>query len=246
MIDSAIDIVAPRYSPRAFIDFPSRACAIKIAGEEARLLIETGANGEIVASDRENRLCQNCGLSADRACAVTGKLPRGDRWERAWIPRNCRSGFAPSWSPGLFVLAAGAGLFGYRWYTRPVTLTIAVGSADGEAGKVMSAIAGRLVSMDAPVRLKAIETGSALEAAKAFLSGKADLAVVRGDTSAPCRIALDGERLTAVFVEVGPVSATFLWVLDSFQLTLWTDPGASSALGCSLTGEGAAWDTTIS
>jgi TRAP-type uncharacterized transport system substrate-binding protein len=82
---------------------------------------------------------------------------------------------------GLFILAAGAGLFGYRCYTRPVTLTIAIGSADGEAGKVMSAIAGRLVSMDAPVRLKAIETGSALEAAKAFSSGKADLAVVRGD-----------------------------------------------------------------
>ena len=82
---------------------------------------------------------------------------------------------------GVFVLATGAGLFAYRWYNKPVTLTIAVGSLDGEAGKVMSAIASRLVSMDAPVRLKAIETGSALEAANAFSSGKADLAVVRGD-----------------------------------------------------------------
>ena len=63
---------------------------------------------------------------------------------------------------GVFILATGAGLFAYRWFTKPVTLTIAVGSLDGEAGKVMSAIAGRLVSMDAPVRLKAIETGSAL------------------------------------------------------------------------------------
>jgi TRAP-type uncharacterized transport system substrate-binding protein len=82
---------------------------------------------------------------------------------------------------GVFVLATGAGLFAYRWYNKPVTLTIAVGSLDGEAGKVMSAIASRLVSMDAPVRLKAIETGSALEAANAFSSGKTDLAVVRGD-----------------------------------------------------------------
>jgi TRAP-type uncharacterized transport system substrate-binding protein len=82
---------------------------------------------------------------------------------------------------GVVILATGAGLFAYRWYTKPVMLTIAVGSLDGEAGKVMSAIAARLVSMNAPVRLKAIETGSALEAAKAFSSGKADLAVVRGD-----------------------------------------------------------------
>jgi TRAP-type uncharacterized transport system substrate-binding protein len=82
---------------------------------------------------------------------------------------------------GVFILAAGAGLYGYRWFNRPVTLTIAVGSLDGEAGKVMSAIASQLVSINAPVRLKAIETGSALEAANAFSSGKADLAVVRGD-----------------------------------------------------------------
>lgn len=82
---------------------------------------------------------------------------------------------------GLFVLAAGAALFAYRWYNKPDTLTIAVGSLDGEAGKVISAIAARLVSINASVRLKTIETGSALEAAQAFSSGKTDLAVVRGD-----------------------------------------------------------------
>ena len=42
---------------------------------------------------------------------------------------------------GVALLAAGAGLFGYRYYTRPVTLTVAVGSIDGEAAKAMSAIA---------------------------------------------------------------------------------------------------------
>jgi hypothetical protein len=42
------------------------------------------------------------------------------------------------------VLAAGGGLFGYRYWTHPVTLTVAVGSIDGEASKAMAAIASRL------------------------------------------------------------------------------------------------------
>jgi TRAP-type uncharacterized transport system substrate-binding protein len=79
------------------------------------------------------------------------------------------------------VLAAGGGFFGYRYYTHPVTLTVAVGSIDGEASKAMSAIASRLVSINAPVRFKVIDTGTALEAAKAFAAGKVNLAVVRGD-----------------------------------------------------------------
>lgn len=62
-----------------------------------------------------------------------------------------------------------------------MTLTIAVGSYDGEAGKVISAIASRLVSTAAPVRLSVVEAGSALGSANAFSSGKVDLAVVRGD-----------------------------------------------------------------
>lgn len=82
---------------------------------------------------------------------------------------------------GLAILAAGAGLFGYKYYTRPVTLTVAVGSIDGEAAKVMSAIASRLVTINAPVRLTAIDAGTALAAGEMFSSGKADLAVVRGD-----------------------------------------------------------------
>src|SRR5215475_7539015 len=78
-------------------------------------------------------------------------------------------------------LAAGASLFAYRWYFRPVTLSIAVGSLEGEAPKVVSAIASRLAAMNAPVRLKIVETTGALESANAFSSGKTDLAVVRGD-----------------------------------------------------------------
>jgi TRAP transporter TAXI family solute receptor len=81
----------------------------------------------------------------------------------------------------LVVLAASASLFAYRWYTRPVTLSIAVGSLDGEAPKVVAALASRLAEIKAPVRLKIVETTGALESANAFSSGKTDLAVVRGD-----------------------------------------------------------------
>jgi TRAP-type uncharacterized transport system substrate-binding protein len=82
---------------------------------------------------------------------------------------------------GLVALTAGASLFAYRWYVRPVTLSIAVGSSDGEAPKVVSALASRLTAMNAPVRLKVVETAGAPESANAFSSGKTDLAVVRGD-----------------------------------------------------------------
>jgi TRAP-type uncharacterized transport system substrate-binding protein len=82
---------------------------------------------------------------------------------------------------GAVGLAIGAGLLGYRYFTRPTTLSVAVGSIDGEAAKAMSAIASRLVATNAPVRLRVIDSGTALEAAKAFSAGKADLAVVRGD-----------------------------------------------------------------
>ncbi len=82
---------------------------------------------------------------------------------------------------GVIGLASGASLIAYRYYSRPVTLSVAVGSIDGEAAKAMSAIASRLVSTNAPVRFKVIDSGTALEAAKAFSAGKVDLAVVRGD-----------------------------------------------------------------
>jgi TRAP-type uncharacterized transport system substrate-binding protein len=91
----------------------------------------------------------------------------------------------PSWLriilvAGLVVLVTATGLFGYRWYYRPTTLTVAVGSLDGEAARIVSAIAGRLAATNAGVRLNVIETSRALEAANAFSSGKTALALVRG------------------------------------------------------------------
>ena len=82
---------------------------------------------------------------------------------------------------GVFCIIAGAGLIAYRYYQRPVTLTVAVGSLDGEARQVASLIAGRLATIESPVRLKVVNSGSVLDAAKAFASGQADLAVVRAD-----------------------------------------------------------------
>src|SRR4051795_7230709 len=82
---------------------------------------------------------------------------------------------------GVAASAAGAGLLAYRYYSRPGMLTVTVGSIDGEAAKAMSALAGELVSTNAPVRLKVVDSGTALEAANAFSAGKVDLAVVRGD-----------------------------------------------------------------
>jgi TRAP-type uncharacterized transport system substrate-binding protein len=82
---------------------------------------------------------------------------------------------------GIAVLIAGASLLAWRWYSKPTTLTVAVGSLDGEASRLVTAIARKLTQSNAPVRFSIIETGSALEAANTFASGKADLAVVRGD-----------------------------------------------------------------
>ncbi|WP_213741612.1 TAXI family TRAP transporter solute-binding subunit [Bradyrhizobium sp. dw_411] len=82
---------------------------------------------------------------------------------------------------GAIGLVSGASLLAYRYYTRPTTLTVAAGSIDGEAARMMSALASRLVATNAPVRLKVVDSGNAIEAAKAFAAGKVDLAVVRGD-----------------------------------------------------------------
>ena len=82
---------------------------------------------------------------------------------------------------GIVVLVAGASLFGWRWYNRPTTLTIAVGSFDGEASKVVAALASKLAQQKAPVRLSLVDTPSTIDLANAFSSGKVDLAVVRGD-----------------------------------------------------------------
>jgi TRAP-type uncharacterized transport system substrate-binding protein len=82
---------------------------------------------------------------------------------------------------GILSIVAGAGLTSIWLYLRPTTLTIAVGSFDGEAKKATSIIAGRLATTDSSVRLKVENVGDVFDAAKAFANGTADLAVVRAD-----------------------------------------------------------------
>jgi len=83
---------------------------------------------------------------------------------------------------GIVLVAAGASLFIYRYVTRPVTLTVAAGSIDGEAAALMSTIASRLASTNSQVRLKVVDTHSVLDASKAFSEGRVDLAIIRADT----------------------------------------------------------------
>jgi TRAP-type uncharacterized transport system substrate-binding protein len=82
---------------------------------------------------------------------------------------------------GVFCIVAGAGLISYRLYLRPTTLTVAVGSFDGEAKQIAAVIASRLATVDSPIRLRIENAGSVLDAARAFARGTADLAVVRAD-----------------------------------------------------------------
>jgi len=85
---------------------------------------------------------------------------------------------------GLVALAAGAGFYAYRYTMRPVTLTVAAGSLDGEGSRLVSALAAKLGSTsNSRIRLKVIDTGTPLGAAEAFAKGQADLAIVRGDAT---------------------------------------------------------------
>ncbi len=70
--------------------------------------------------------------------------------------------------------------YAYRHFSRPVTLTIAVGSIDGGSRKLMSAIAARMAASKSGVRLKVIDKVNVLASTQAFEKGE-DLAVVRPD-----------------------------------------------------------------
>jgi len=97
---------------------------------------------------------------------MSGRLPR---WLRIVLVLS------------LVILAAGAGLFGYRYITQPTTLTIATGSLDGDLPRIISAMAQRMASANAPIRLKVVEKATASEAAKEFAAGNVDLVIARAD-----------------------------------------------------------------
>jgi len=134
-----------------------------------------------------------------------GRLP-------AWL--------APVQVVGLIVLAGGASLFAYRWYLRPVTLSIAVGSADGDAPKIVSALASRLAVNDAPVRLRVVETGGPLDSAAALAADKTDLAVVRGDVGDLSQAQAIVVLAEAVAMLVAPPSSNVADIADLKRATL--------------------------
>lgn len=82
---------------------------------------------------------------------------------------------------GLVGVVLGAGVLAYRYFSKPVTLSLAVGSFDGEATKVASIIAGRLDAANSAVRITIVPTDNVLDSAKLFATGKTDLAIVRAD-----------------------------------------------------------------
>ncbi|MFZ5689862.1 MAG: TAXI family TRAP transporter solute-binding subunit [Pseudomonadota bacterium] len=85
---------------------------------------------------------------------------------------------------GLVVLTAGLGFYAYRYSMRPVTLTVAVGSLDGEGTRLISALAAKFgTTANSRIRLKVVDTGTPLGAAEAFAKGEVDLAIVRGDAT---------------------------------------------------------------
>jgi TRAP transporter TAXI family solute receptor len=98
------------------------------------------------------------------------------------------SGRSPRWLRIMLVLSIvvvtlGTGVYIYRYASRPATVSVAFGSLDGDASKVLAAIASRMASANSPVRLKVLDKGTAREASKAFAAGEADLAIVRADTA---------------------------------------------------------------
>jgi len=133
------------------------------------------------------------GFIAGLAAIATGRLAL-PRWVRITLVT------------GLVLLAGGVSLYAYRYVSRPVTLTVAAGSIDGDAVRLMSAIAARMTATGSPVRLKVLAKDDALDAAKAFSSGQADLAVARddvGDLSAARAVVLITHGVAMLLVPPG-------------------------------------------
>jgi TRAP transporter TAXI family solute receptor len=122
--------------------------------------------GEAQSDGAANRGPIGLALAALVLAIATGRLPR---WVRIVLVL------------GLVGLAIGSAFYGYRYTTQPSTLTVAAGSSDGAAVKLMSMIATELASNNAPIRLNVLDKGTALEAIKSFSSGQVDLAVARAD-----------------------------------------------------------------
>src|SRR5882757_3706109 len=84
---------------------------------------------------------------------------------------------------GIFAFGAAAGVLYY--VLRPTILRIAVGPAGSEDLSLIKLMASTFQHDGSPIRLSLVTTPGANESAALFTSGKADLAVVRGDQTLP-------------------------------------------------------------
>src|SRR5262245_63853981 len=122
--------------------------------------------GWLMQREQYQQIAIGAALLAVVAAITSGRLPR---WLRATLV------------VALAALAAGAGLFAYRYVTNPTMLTVVGGSLDGDVPRFMAALASRMSATDSGIRLKVVDKGTAQVAAKAFSAGEVDLAVVRAD-----------------------------------------------------------------
>jgi len=97
-------------------------------------------------------------------------------------PRRIRRKMALITLAGILAIV-GAGVGGYYFAMRPVTLRIAVGPPNSDDVKVIQTLAQAFAHHS--VRLRPIATEGATASATALSEGKADLAVIRGDLEVP-------------------------------------------------------------
>jgi TRAP-type uncharacterized transport system substrate-binding protein len=107
---------------------------------------------------------------------------------------------------GAICLVAGVALFSWHYYTRPATLTVAVGSLDGDARQAAAIMAGQIATTSSTVKLKLENVGNVLDAAKTLAAGNADLAVIRADVgnfSQARSVALMGQGVVMLLAPPG-------------------------------------------
>src|ERR1700739_4592325 len=74
---------------------------------------------------------------------------------------------------------------GYYFATRPVTLRIAVGPANGDDVRVVQALTQAFNQTHSHIRLHPVQTDGSAASAQLLADGKTDLAIIRGDLDVP-------------------------------------------------------------
>lgn len=108
---------------------------------------------------------------------------------------------------GLIALVATGATASYLALVRPTPLRIAVGPANSEDLRVIQVLAQAFGRERSRIRLRIVQTDGATASAEALATGKADLAVVRGDLNLPkdaMAVATLRKNVVALFVPPAP------------------------------------------